>query len=162
MLSTTSALIMACGDSGEDTAPLTSSTITGGQPVLRTIKMRLADATALVVEVADTPDTRAMGLSGRSGLEEGAGMLFVWDDEGAHTLWMKDMLFALDFVWLDQNRTVVSIDEDVEPQPGAPTSELERYIPEAPAKYAIELTAGQAAALNIEPGDVLVFNEAPD
>ena len=89
-------------------------------------------------------------------------MLFVWDDETQHTLWMDGMLFDLDMVWLDASRTVVSIDANVPTQPGAPTSELTQYHPVGAAKYAIELDAGEAEALEIEVGDALEFTVGVD
>ncbi len=87
-------------------------------------------------------------------------MLFVWDAEEIHTLWMKDMRFALDFIWLDADRTVVHIERDVQPQPGADDSELVRYPSQALVRYAIELEAGEAARLGVAVGDVVEFDES--
>lgn len=114
----------------------------------------------LTLEVADDSAERVSGLSGRPGLDDQSGMLFVFDDTALHTLWMRDMHFALDFVWLDDARAVVHIERDVPPQPGVPESELLRYGSVAPARYAIELEAGGAAALGIESGATIAFDLA--
>jgi uncharacterized protein len=129
-----------------------------GQPALRTTLADIA-GTDIALEVADDTASRTSGLSRRNGLADDAGMLFVWDGEEVHTLWMKDMRFALDFIWLDEDRTVVHIERDVQPQPGAADSELVRYPTQAPAKYAIELAAGEAARLGVAVGDVVAFDE---
>ena len=130
--------------------------------MLRTVEVQLDDDATITVEVADDPEERTFGLSARSGLNPNTGMLFVWEDETQHTLWMNEMLFDLDMVWLNASRNVVSIDANVPTQPGAPTSELVQYHPVGAAKYAIELDAGEAGALGIEPGDALEFDEGSD
>jgi uncharacterized membrane protein (UPF0127 family) len=158
---------VACGDSYDNDSattvtPAPAETVTGGQTTLPTITVEFEDGARITVEVADDATERGSGLSGRSGLAEDSGMLFVWEDEASHTLWMKDMLFDLDFVWIDADLAAVSIDANVPAQLGAPDSQLTQYHPASPAKYAIELDAGQAAALGIEPGDVLEFDERSD
>jgi uncharacterized membrane protein (UPF0127 family) len=159
----TFALTTACGDPyDDDPATPTTETITGGQPMLRTVGVQLDDGETVTVEVADDTEERTKGLSGRNTLPDNTGMLFVWDDETQHTLWMDGMLFDLDMVWLDASRTVVSIDADIPTQPGVPTSELTQYHPAGAAKYAIELDAGEAAALGIDTGDALEFDEGTD
>ena len=52
------------------------------------------------MDLADTPEKRFQGLSGREILEEGTGMLFVFQEERQHTFWMKDMRFPLDMIWI--------------------------------------------------------------
>jgi uncharacterized membrane protein (UPF0127 family) len=157
---------IACGESRDNDSAITvtpvSEVITGGQAQLRTVDVQLDDQKTLTVEVADDPSERTQGLSGRSGLADGTGMLFVWDAPGQHTLWMKDMLFGLDFVWLSEDGTVVSIDRNVAAQPGVPASGLRQYHPGADARYAIELGAGEADDLGINAGDRLRFNAAVD
>jgi len=56
------------------------------------------------VEVADTVEKRSLGLGKRSGLENGWGMLFVFEKRKQHGFWMKDMEFPLDIIWLDNHR----------------------------------------------------------
>ena len=138
-----------------------SSRLGDGQPTLRMITVDIG-GNAVIVEVADDPDERTNGLSRRDGLAQGAGMLFVWDEEAAHTLWMKEMRFALDFIWLDADKRVVSIDANVPVQPGAADSELMLYRPDGPALYAIELEAGEAARLGVAVGDVIAFDAGAD
>ena len=54
----------------------------------------------ITADVRKTPLSRAKGLSGRKSLDEGAGMLFVFDADVKPQFWMKDMNFPLDFIWI--------------------------------------------------------------
>lgn len=107
----------------------------------------------ITIEIVDTPEDRALGLSGRASIADDRGMLFVFDDvsEG-HCFWMKDMQFSIDMVWLDQDKNVVTVTPDVAPQT-FPNS----FCPESAARYGLELGSGRAAALGITPGERLRF-----
>ncbi|MFA5890525.1 MAG: DUF192 domain-containing protein, partial [Actinomycetota bacterium] len=50
------------------------------------------------VEVARTLAEQGTGLSGRTNVPTGTGMLFVWRDVAPREFWMKDTLVALDLV----------------------------------------------------------------
>jgi uncharacterized membrane protein (UPF0127 family) len=127
-------------------------------PVWRTIDVQF-DGRTIVVEVADDPEERRQGLSDREALARDAGMLFVWDSVAVYTLWMKNMRFSLDVIWIDDRRRVVNVTADVPHQPGASDAELIRYSSGVDVLYAIELNAGAAERHGIEVGDVLVFDE---
>ena len=111
-----------------------------------------------VVDVAETLEERAQGLSGRPSLGEGTGMLFIFEEESIHSFWMKEMQFPLDFLWIDGGCTVADITVDV-PQPaeGTELSKLPTYRPDVPAKFVLEINAGEAAARGISKGDPVAF-----
>jgi len=69
----------------------------------------------LNVEIADTDKERIKGLSGRKNLEENKGLLFVFDTEGHHGIWMKEMNFNIDIAWLDKNKKIIHIEKNVSP-----------------------------------------------
>jgi len=69
----------------------------------------------LNVEIADTDKERIKGLSGRKNLEENKGLLFVFDTEGYHGIWMKEMNFNIDIAWLDKNKKIIHIEKNVSP-----------------------------------------------
>ena len=100
------------------------------------------------VEVADADAERKLGLSGRDSLAESQGMLFVFESEAMLSFWMKDMRFAIDIIWLDQDKTVVDITENATPE-----SYPQRFSPKTPSKYALEVPAGFAARHGIATGD---------
>ncbi len=109
--------------------------------------------TAIIIEVADTPGTRARGLSGRPSLPENHGMLFVFDKADYHPFWMKEMLIPLDFVWIENGR-IVEITENVKPEDYPPPNFFA-------SKYAtdkvLEINAGAAKKFNIKAGDKINF-----
>ena len=115
-------------------------------------------ASIFMVDVAETVEERAQGLSGRPSLGEGTGMLFIFEEESVHSFWMKEMQFPLDFLWIDGGCTVADITVDV-PQPaeGTELSKLPTYRPDVPAKFVLEINAGEAAARGISKGDAVAF-----
>ena len=109
--------------------------------------------TELILEIADTPEKRELGLSGRENLQEKTGMLFVFPAPDQPGFWMKDMKFALDFIWLDQDLKVTEIIENVSPE-----TYPEGYTPVEQIQYMLELTAGDALRYGIEPDMILELN----
>ncbi len=113
---------------------------------------------AFPVEVADILETRVRGLSGRASLPSGVGMLFVFEDTGIHTFWMKDMMFPLDMVWIGEQCTVESISPNVSPPtPEQADSDLPRFRPTQPVRYVLEVNGGEVAAASIQVGDPVAF-----
>lgn len=91
------------------------------------------------------------GMMGRTALDRDAGMLFVFRDERSRQFWMKDCLIPLDVLFLDREGRIVSIHTMPVPD------EHERDNPPSypsrwPAQYAIEINAGRAGELRLEPG----------
>ena len=115
--------------------------------VMRTISI---GGTVIYVDVADTDVLRERGLSGRSDLPGGKGMLFVFDTDDTWGIWMKDMLFPIDIIWVDASGTVVTVAENV-----APDTYPKSFYPSAPARYVLELPAGFAAARGIAEGAII-------
>ena len=108
------------------------------------------------VILAQTPETRAQGLSGRSYLREDEGMLFVFSAQGGSAsggdrtprFWMKDMLFPIDIIWIDENLKVIYIKKDARPE-----SFPETFGPDAEALYVLEVAAGFSEKHNLQVGD---------
>ncbi len=138
-----------------DTPPAETAVVPGtgdGQPLVT------IGGASFVVDVADTSESRQQGLSGRESLTEGAGMLFVFDQERVLTFWMKEMNFPLDMVWIDASCAVVDISRDVPiPEPGQTLADLPTYGPETPAMYVLEINAGASADAGFGPGDSVAF-----
>jgi len=115
-------------------------------------------STTIAVEVADTEAAREQGLSGKTSLASGTGMLFVFQQPGTYGFWMKDMNFSLDMIFADASGRIVSVDQDLSPQtyntqnPGS--SEI--FYPSKPIVYVLEVPAGYAAAHGISQGMQLV------
>jgi uncharacterized membrane protein (UPF0127 family) len=103
--------------------------------------------TSVRVEVADTFETRAKGLSGRESLPDGRGVLFVFDKSDRYGFWMKNMNFAIDIVWIAEGFEVVGITEEV-----APETFPEIFYPPEPVKYVLELPGGKSRNSGIDIG----------
>ena len=75
------------------------------------------DDKILQVYLADTDPRRMRGLmfETESFLADDKGMLFVFDEPGSRSMWMKNMQFHLDIIWFDENGNVVSIKKNVPP-----------------------------------------------
>lgn len=100
------------------------------------------------LERVSSPADVRQGLSGREELALEEGMLFDFGREAEHCMWMKDMNFALDIIWLDNDGTVVSALSNVSPE-----SYPEVFCnEEAPARYVLEVNAGIAEMAHIVPG----------
>ncbi|KKU15506.1 hypothetical protein A3A20_02330 [Candidatus Wolfebacteria bacterium RIFCSPLOWO2_01_FULL_45_19] len=100
------------------------------------------------VEIADTPEARQLGLSGREVLDENEGMLFIHETPGSYGYWMKDMNFPLDIVWLGEDMKIIGAMENVLPE-----SYPEAFYPPQPVRYALEVNAGWVKKNNIQTGN---------
>ena len=120
---------------------------------LYTFRIGKGSRTTFKVETVISPAKRAQGLSGRPSLPDGTGMFFVFDSLSRQTMWMPDMKFALDIVWLDENLSIVHITSNATPCKSRddcpPYSSVKRV------KYAIEMTAGQGEAYGFVVGKQL-------
>ena len=129
-----------------------------GQPVNDSEAVVTVGESRFAVEVADTPEARQQGLSDRASLDEGAGMLFVYESESQYTFWMNRMHFPLDMIWIDAGCVVADITPDVPPPaPGQTSADLPHFSPNAPVQYVLEVNAGVAAASGIAAGDPVEF-----
>ncbi len=104
----------------------------------------------LPVEVADTAESRQMGLSTRDCIDDNHAMLFVFDNPDLHGFWMKDMKFSIDIVWLDQDKRVVDIKQDV-----SPATYPEVFYPSGTAKYVLETNPGLLESVDVTIGSQL-------
>ncbi len=104
------------------------------------------------VEVADAPGERNLGLMFREHLEPDAGMLFVFEAEAPRAFWMKNTRIPLDILYFNARLVLVSLQRHVPPCRADPCP---NYPSAKPAKYVLELNAGTADRLRVEPGDSL-------
>src|SRR3989344_2502586 len=61
------------------------------------------------VELAKTDVEKAQGLMFREHLDRNSGMLFIYDEEGSYSFWMKNTLIPLDIIWINSQNKVVDI-----------------------------------------------------
>jgi len=106
----------------------------------------------LRLERVSSPEELQEGLSGRASMAEDQGMLFIFSTATKQCFWMKDMHFPLDMIWLDQDKKVVTVHKNVQPE-SYPIS----FCPDKPAQYVIEINAGVANKAYISEGSQLQF-----
>uniref|UniRef100_A0A6C0JY77 DUF192 domain-containing protein n=1 Tax=viral metagenome TaxID=1070528 RepID=A0A6C0JY77_9ZZZZ len=104
--------------------------------------LNVGDRKAFKVSVVVSFSARQKGLSGNPGLPSGTGLLFIFDTLSYQTMWMPDMKFPLDIVWLDENMTIVNITYNT--PPCVSRDDCISYPSIYLVKYAIEMTAGEA------------------
>lgn len=115
-----------------------------GQPLRAVLNL---GGTRYSLETARTTDDKQRGLGGRSALGKTSGMLFVFDDPSSACMWMKDMRFAIDVLWLDSSRRVITAARNLQPDTYPQT-----YCAPRPATYVVELPAGALAAAHTKDG----------
>ena len=105
---------------------------------------------AFSVEVANDPDEISFGLMERTEIAEDAGMLFDFGNPRETSMWMKNTILPLDMLFIDSDGSVEMIARNTVP------GSLRTISPGIPVKAVLELNAGTATRLGIEPGDVVV------
>ena len=142
----------------ESATPLPTLTLSSLPPLPEAGLVTIAGA-RFIVDIADDPAERTLGLSGRESLDRDAGMWFVRDAEIVGSFWMREMRFPIDIVWIGADLRVVDVTHSAPvPQPGTPIEQLPRYSPSAPAAFVLEITAGLAEELGIDPGTHVEFS----
>lgn len=119
----------------------------------RTATLYLGEG-AFVAQVANTDRTRTKGLSDTARLPADEVMLFVFDNDSKWGIWMKDMHYSLDIVWLDESKKVVDMALGVSPE-----SYPKVFIPKKEARYVVELVAGTVKKEAIREGQQAVFDD---
>jgi len=129
-----------------------SARVFATEPTPAPLKKLTVGNTEIMVEMADTNQKRAKGLSERAHLPEDNGMFFTFaTDNVVPPFWMKDMLIPIDIVWIDDAK-IIQIDHNAVPEPGVPDNQLKLYVPNQKIDYVLEVNAGFMKEHNIEVG----------
>ena len=107
------------------------------------------------VEIADTPEERAIGLMHRDDLGQDKGMLFIFEDSGVFPFWMKNTLIPLDIIWISQDNVVVYISRDTRPCIADPCPSVN---PRKVALYVLEVNGGTSDKIGIGIGDMVTID----
>jgi uncharacterized protein len=113
----------------------------------------------LRVKTARTPEARGRGLSNREA-PDFDGLLLQWDDPGAHPIWMSEMRFSLDLLWLDASGQVLAV---IPHAPACANAPCPQYLPAGTgaARAVLEVRAGQATQHGIAVGTQLEIRPGP-
>jgi len=97
-------------------------------------------------EVAANNAARMQGLMQRKTMATQHGMLFVFDRDAQHCMWMKNTYLPLSVAFIDATGKILNI-EDMQPH-----SE-DNHCAAQPARFALEMNIGWFAQRGIKRGD---------
>ncbi|HEY1057641.1 MAG TPA: DUF192 domain-containing protein [Limnobacter sp.] len=114
------------------------------QPPLPTIELQVGSH-HVQAELANTPDTRQIGLMGRKQLGTNQGMLFEFDQAETQCMWMKNTLIDLEVAFMNDAGTILNIE-----RMKAGTEDI--HCSRGPSRYALEMGKGWFGEKSIKPG----------
>lgn len=106
------------------------------------------------IRVADDQRSRTQGLSGTSHMPADEAMLFIFDSNGKWSIWMKDMNYPIDIVWLDEEKKVVDFVKNVPPS----SYPNKTFAPKKEARYVLEFKSGTVEEKGIKTGQEATFS----
>ena len=112
----------------------------------------LAGPVKVRVELAKTAQELEIGLMNRDSLEANRGMFFIFSSEQPRNFWMKDTLIPLDIIFISSTGRV---NEMTTQKPCPEIGICPVYESKSPARYVLEINAGQAEKWNITAGDIV-------
>lgn len=117
------------------------------------LKKAATDSTivTLNIEIADDAYQTETGLMYRKSMPDNHAMLFIFDDEVTRAFYMKNTEFALDIIFINSKKEIVSIQKNA--KPFDPTSLPSNAL----SKYVLEVNAGLADHWQLEHGDRIEF-----
>jgi len=109
------------------------------------------DDVTLQVQIADTKPLQTRGLMFQEKIPYDQGMLFIFEGENTRSMWMLNMQFALDLIWIDSDGKIVHIEKDAQPCKSALETMACTFTNGngKPAKYVLEVTSGFVDMFNI-------------
>ena len=110
------------------------------------------------VELVRTPEEQAQGLMFRESLPERTGMLFLFGEPAPHRFWMKNTMFPLDMIWMDETGRVLFVSANTPPCKADPCPD---YGPEVPVSTVLEIAGGMAAEEKVTTGSTIRFEDVP-
>lgn len=124
--------------------------MTGTPKALSSMEQRVisADSGTFAVVVAKTGEEQEKGLGGIDSIPANFGMLFSFDHNAKWGIWMKDMHFPIDIIWIRGDGTIDTIKENIEPSTYPSVFTPVGYVP-----YVLELPASSARKYGLSVGE---------
>lgn len=110
------------------------------------------DEVPIRVEIANSNNERIKGLSDRKDLKNVDGLLFVYPEAGYYSIWMKDMNFPIDIIWIGEDLKVVGIDKNI-----GPDTYPKSFRPPVPVKYILETNVRYSDTYDIHAGQSVIL-----
>ena len=103
----------------------------------------------LDVQVAQTPEQRAIGLMNRQSMPEHEGMLFVFERSDTQCFWMKNTLIPLSAAFVDADGTIANIEE-------MKAQTTDSHCSKRAVPFVLEMNQGWFAKRGLKAGSKLV------
>ena len=117
-----------------------------GKPQLQLPRIQLqAGMHQMQVQVAATPDQRAIGLMHRAEMPQAEGMLFAFEQATQQCFWMKNTLLPLTAAFIADDGTIVNL-ADMKPQT------TDAHCSDQPVRWVLEMNQGWFAKRGIKAG----------
>lgn len=117
-----------------------------GSPQLQLPRIQLqAGMHQIQVQVAATPDQRAVGLMHRAEMPQTEGMLFAFEQAAQQCFWMKNTLLPLTAAFIADDGTIVNL-ADMKPQT------TDAHCSAQPVRWVLEMNQGWFAKRGIKAG----------
>ena len=117
-----------------------------GQPQLQLPRIQLqAGMHQMQVQVAATPDQRAIGLMHRAEMPQAEGMLFAFEQASQQCFWMKNTLLPLTAAFIADDGTIINL-ADMKPQT------TDAHCSDQPVRWVLEMNQGWFAKRGIKAG----------
>jgi uncharacterized membrane protein (UPF0127 family) len=104
----------------------------------------------LIVEIADTQETRSEGLMFRRSMDDNHGMLFIFEYEHQASFWMKNTTIPLSIAFIAADGTIRQI-EEMEPESLSSVASRRNIL------YALEVNQGWFEERGIYEGDKMIL-----
>lgn len=105
--------------------------------------------------VARTPKEREIGLSETKSISNDEGMIFMFENPGYYSFWMKNMKFPIDIIYINDEEIVY-----IEKNAQIPTREENPtiYTPTELADKVLEIQSGLSDKYNFKKGDKIKYD----
>ncbi|MCL5970248.1 MAG: DUF192 domain-containing protein [Patescibacteria group bacterium] len=108
------------------------------------------------VDVAKSDSEHEKGLSVYNKIPEDKGMIFIFKKPGYYAFWMKDMKFAIDIIYIRNNK-IVDIFQNVSP-PKSSYDNLKIIKPKEKSDTVLEINANLSNKYNFKKGNLVKIN----
>jgi uncharacterized protein len=107
------------------------------------------------VEIADSFGKEMLGLMHRKSIAANGGMLFNFHRDGKYDIWMLNMKFGIDIIWMDSEARILKIERNAKPCKSI--FSCPAYVSPPNARYILELNAGAAARERMKEGESFIL-----
>ncbi|MCA9365060.1 MAG: DUF192 domain-containing protein [Candidatus Moranbacteria bacterium] len=101
-------------------------------------------------EIVTSQEDQKKGLGQRKDMCQDCAMVFLFEKKDTYAFWMKDMLFAIDIIWVDGDK-IVDYVQEIDPK------DKRIFTPKEGADMAVELKAGSVREEKFSIGQTVML-----